>query len=139
MVGHTREIHAGPSELVLAVISTAIALAGIGLAFFIYLSGRIDWPALRARLSRPRRALERGFFVNDLYSGGLVAPGKLGAAFAAYVVDLRFIDGAINGLGRLFAAGASAGRRIQTGFVRTYAVGLLLGTVGILWYLAVRF
>ena len=139
VVGEPQELHAGPSEFQLAVISTLIALAGIGLAYFVYISGRIDWQALRARLSRPKRALERGFFVNDLYSGGVVAPAKLGAAFAAYVVDLRFIDGAINGLGRLFAVMASGGRRIQTGFVRTYAVGLLFGTVAVLWYLAVRF
>ncbi|MDP8956290.1 MAG: NADH-quinone oxidoreductase subunit L [Actinomycetota bacterium] len=139
VVGEPSEVHAGPSEFVLGVISTAIALAGIGLAFFIYLSGRIDWQALRVRLAGPKRALERALFVNDFYSGGLVAPGKLGAAFAAYVVDVRFIDGAIGGLGRAFAGIASLARGIQTGFVRTYAVGLLLGAVGILWYLAVRF
>ena len=139
VVGETREAHVGPSELQLALISTVIALIGIGLAYFVYASGRIDWQALRVRLAWPKRALQRGFFVNDFYSGGIVAPAKLTAAFAAYVVDLRFVDGAINGLGRLFVEVASVGRRVQTGFVRTYAVGLLLGTVGILWYLAVRF
>ena len=139
VVGATREMHQGPSELVLALISTAIALVGIGVAYFVYVSGRIDWQALRVRLARPKRALQRGFYVNDLYSNGVVAPAKLGAAFTAYIFDLRVVDGAVNGLGRVFAAIASAGRKLQTGFVRTYAVGLLLGTVGILWYLAVRF
>ena len=138
VVGETGEIHGALSEFQLGVISTAIALAGIGLAYFVYVSGRIDWQALRVRLARPKRTLQRAFYVNDFYSGVLVAPAKLTAAFAAYVVDLRFIDGAIIGLGRIFATLASAGRRIQTGFVRTYAVGLLLGAVGILWYLAVR-
>ena len=83
--------------------------------------------------------LERGFYVNDFYGTALVVPAKLGAAFAAYVVDKRMIDGAANGLGRLFATGAGLGRKLQTGFVRNYALAFLLGAVVILLYLAVRF
>jgi hypothetical protein len=33
---------------------------------------------------------------------------------------------------------ANAGRRIQTGFVRNYALGLLLGAVGVLLYVGLR-
>jgi hypothetical protein len=55
------------------------------------------------------------------------------------VFDRRVIDGTANGLGRGFSALAVAGRRVQTGLVRTYALAFLLGVVGVLWYLAVRF
>ena len=138
VVGEAHEHFAGPSELVLGVISVSIALLGILLAYVVYLSGKIDWVALRVRLAGPKRSLERGFYVDDLYGTALVGPGKLVSAFAAYVFDRRVIDGAINGIGRLFGALASRGRKVQTGLVRNYALAFLVGVVGILWYLEVR-
>lgn len=139
VVGSADEAHAGPSELVLTLVSVVVALAGIGLAWVVYLSGRIDWQALRVRFSGAKRALQRGFYVDDFYGGAVVGPAKLGSAFLAYVVDKRVVDGAANGLGRLFASLAGVGRGVQTGFVRNYALAFLLGAVAILWYLAVRF
>jgi NADH-quinone oxidoreductase subunit L len=139
VVGQTREALSGPSELVLSVISVAVGLTGILLAWFVYLSGRIDWMALRARFGGAKRTLQRGFYVNDFYSGAIVGPAKLGAAFAAYVVDRRVIDGAVNGIGGVVAVVARSGRRVQTGLVRNYAVGILLGAAALLAYLAVRF
>jgi NADH-quinone oxidoreductase subunit L len=139
VVGRTNEAVSGPSELALSIISVAVALAGIAVAWFVYLSGRIDWVALRARFGGAKRTLQRGFYVNDFYSGAIVGPAKLGAAFAAYVFDKRVIDGAVNGIGGVVAATARAGRKVQTGRVRTYAVGILLGAVALLAYLAVRF
>jgi NADH-quinone oxidoreductase subunit L len=139
VVGATEEAHAGPSELVLAIVSVAIALAGMALAWLVYLSGSIDWQALRVRLGGAKRTLQRGFYVDDFYGGAVVGPAKLGSAFLAYVLDRRIVDGAANGLGRLFAVTAGVGRRVQTGFVRNYALAFLLGAVAILLYLAVRF
>jgi NADH-quinone oxidoreductase subunit L len=139
VVGRTREAASGPSELTLTLISVAIALTGMGIAFFVYLSGRIDWVALRVRFGGVKRTLMRGFYVNDFYSSVIVGPAKMGAAFAAFVFDRRVIDGAVNGLGSLFGALARTGRKVQTGLVRNYALGVLLGAVGVLLYLAVRF
>jgi NADH-quinone oxidoreductase subunit L len=138
-VGAVREAVSGPSEIVLSIIAVVVALAGIGLAYFIYLSGRIDWQALRARFGRTERTLERGLYVNDFYSNVIVGPAKLGAAFTAYVFDKRVIDGAVNGIGTLVSLGARAGRRVQTGLVRNYALAFLLGVVGLFVYLAMRF
>jgi NADH-quinone oxidoreductase subunit L len=139
VVGQTKEALSGPSELVLSVISVAVGLAGILLAWFVYLSGRIDWMALRARFGGAKRALQRGLYVDDFYGGALVGPAKLGSAFAAYVVDRRVIDGAANGVGVVVAGAARAGRRVQTGLVRNYALGVLLGVAALLAYVAVRF
>ncbi len=139
VVGPTREARAGPSEGVLAIVSFVVAVAGIALAWFVYLSGRIDWQALRVRLGGTKRTLQRGLYLNDVYGGVVVGPAKLGAAFLAYVLDKRIVDGAVNGIGRLFATAAGTGRKVQTGFVRNYALAFLLGAVAILLYLAVRF
>ena len=138
VVGRSLEATAGPSEVVLAIVSVLIALAGIGLAFFVYLSGRIDWVGLRLRLGGVKRTFLHGFYVNDVYSNVIVGPAKAAAAFTAFVFDRRVIDGTANGIGTAVGALARNGRRIQTGLVRNYALGVLAGAVGLLWYLAVR-
>jgi NADH-quinone oxidoreductase subunit L len=138
VVGVTPEAHRGPSTLVLALISVAVALVGIGLAWFVYRSGQVDWVALRDRFRLVRRTFETGWWFDTVYGAVLVAPGKAVSAFMAYVVDQRVIDGAVNWVGRGFTSLASVGRRVQTGLVRTYALAVLFGAVALLWYLVAR-
>src|SRR5205823_3746361 len=111
---------------------------GIGLGWFLYRSGQVDWVALRVRFRPVQRTLEHGYWFDTIYSAVLVSPGKAVAAFLAYVVDQRVIDGAVSRVGRGFTSLASVGRRVQTGMVRTYALAFLLGTVAILWYVVAR-
>jgi NADH-quinone oxidoreductase subunit L len=44
-------------------------------------------------------------------------------------IDLGLIDGIVNGVGRVVAFFSDRFRGIQTGYVRTYALTLLLGVV----------
>ena len=138
VVGRVAEGGHGLSTIWLAIISVAVALAGIALGWFVYGSGQVDWVALRVRLNPLRRTFESGFYFDTIYSAVLATPGRAVSAFLAYVVDQRVIDGAITGIGRGFTGLASVGRRVQTGLVRTYALVFLLGVVAILWYVAVR-
>jgi NADH-quinone oxidoreductase subunit L len=127
----------GPPEAVLTVISVVVAVVGVGLAWFVYGSGRIDWVALRIRFAALKRASSRGFYVDDAYGLVLGDGGKLAAAaVAAY--DRRGVDGVVGLIARGTGMLAGAGRRIQTGLVRTYALAFLAGVVGILWYLVGR-
>jgi NADH-quinone oxidoreductase subunit L len=134
------EAHAagGLSEVGLSVIASVVAAAGIVLAWVVYGSGRVDWQALRARFGWVRRALNRGLYVDDAYGALLVAPGKAAAGFSASVLDLRVLDGAVNGVGRAFLRLAGVGRRLQTGLVRTYALAFLLGAAALVFLAVVR-
>ncbi len=138
VLGSVPEFTRGLSVTELTIISILVALAGIGVGWFVYGSGRIDWVALRVRLSSLQRWLAGGWYVDDVYASLLVAPGRAGSAFLAYVVDARWIDGAVNGMGRLFQWGAQTGRRVQTGLVRTYGLAFLIGVVLIFVYVGVR-
>ena len=113
-------------------------LVGVGFAWFVYGSGRVDWIALRARLAGPKRLLERGFYVDDVYGGAFAGPGRLSSAFLGYVVERRVIDGFWEGLASLVGLAASGVRWVQSGLVRAYALAFLLGAVGVLGYIAVR-
>jgi NADH-quinone oxidoreductase subunit L len=57
------------------------------------------------------------------------------ARFTAVKIDLGIIDGIANGLGSATQGLAARTRRMQTGFVRNYALVVFLGVVVILGYL----
>jgi NADH-quinone oxidoreductase subunit L len=129
----------GLSKTALTAVAVAIASLGLVSAWFVYASGRIDWLALRVRLAPVQRLLANGWYLDSYYSAILVTPGKAVAAFSAFVVDARFIDGIANGTGAAVRGLADAARKVQTGFVRNYALAFLAGVVGVLVYAGLRF
>ena len=138
--GHAEHAAAtgGLSELMLSVIASLVAATGLGIGWYVYGSGRVDVWSMRQRYAGTKRALESGLYVDEAYGRGLVMPGKSAASYTANVVDQRVIDGAANGLGRAFAGLAGAGRKLQTGFVRTYALAFLVGAAMLLVLLVAR-
>ncbi|MDQ6936131.1 MAG: NADH-quinone oxidoreductase subunit L [Actinomycetota bacterium] len=61
----------------------------------------------------------------------LMRPGQWATRAMVYF-DNRGIDGAVNGLAAGFGGGSSRLRRTQTGFVRSYALSMMVGTVVVL-------
>ncbi len=62
-------------------------------------------------------------------------------AFARFLsdgVDRAGIDGAVNGIATAARGGGGGLRKLQTGLVRNYALGIALGTVLLLLYVATR-
>ena len=53
-------------------------------------------------------------------------------------MDKCFIDGIVDGAGMATRGIAAGGRRIQTGYVRTYAAAFLFGVAVVLAVLVVR-
>jgi NADH-quinone oxidoreductase subunit L len=119
------------AETTAQIIVIVVALAGIALAMFRYLRVDVDLRAVGAQAHAPQgpaKLAARRFFVDEIYDTAVAAPGRwLANAFAA--VDRYGVDGLVNGSARATAGLASTGRRVQTGFVRSYALAVLLGTV----------
>jgi NADH-quinone oxidoreductase subunit L len=138
VVGHVPEGQAGFSAVSISVIGAVVAVAVLGLMWLTYGSGRVDWLALRVRLGSLQRLFANGWYVDQVYSALVVAPGRAAAAYAAYVVDAQVIDGVVNGLGGGTRKLAAVGRRVQTGFVRNYALAFLAGGVALLVYVGLR-
>jgi NADH-quinone oxidoreductase subunit L len=128
----------GLSTTALVVLSQVVAIGGLVLAWFVYGSGRVDWLALRVRAGSIQGFLAHGMYVDDLYARALVAPGEAGSVFLASVVDQRIVDGVVNGFGVVVQRLAGVGRRLQTGLVRTYALGFLVGALALLVYVGFR-
>jgi NADH-quinone oxidoreductase subunit L len=112
--------------------------------------------------------LSRKWYWDETYAAVFVGPYKRLADFLAFTVDWRFwhdfvhdsiitqfyrgwasilskpidmgiVDGAVNGIGRLVAGSSTRLRRTETGYVRNYALAVVVGVVAILAYLLVRF
>jgi NADH-quinone oxidoreductase subunit L len=127
----------GLPEGTLLLVSLAIALAGVGSAWWIWGSGRLDPEAFPRRRPELAEWLARAFYVNDLYAWLVRVPGA-GLGRVLRLFDDRVVDGAVNGLGRDVARAARVAPVIQSGFVRSYALLFLLGATVLLLFLGTR-
>jgi len=96
-----------------------------------------DWLVVRryVRLAAFLAEVIDGRFWHDWFHDTLMARSfRMGTRWLAEAFDLRVIDGAANGLADLIKAAAGRLHRLQTGFVRNYALALFLGAVGLLAY-----
>jgi NADH-quinone oxidoreductase subunit L len=82
--------------------------------------------------------LRHGWYLDEALAVTVSGPLTLGAEGLANEVDLVLVDGLINGVARLIAASGRQLRRLQTGYVRNYALGIGLGATVILVYAAFR-
>ena len=134
--GGTHEGREG-TERSLMILSSGLALAGIGLAMYFWLRNR-PAAARAARSAAPLYTLLLNkYYVDEIYNALIVQPIKGISTFVLWkAADAALIDGAVNGVGGLVRGSSSTFRRLQTGSIRAYAASLFLGVVVILgWYL----
>ncbi|MCB0988114.1 MAG: NADH-quinone oxidoreductase subunit L [Microthrixaceae bacterium] len=122
---HFGEAHPDAStieKVALAGVATTSLLGLLG-AVIVYIKGK---GALAPKIEL--KAMLQGWYYDSSISNFMGGPGR--KAFQATAdFDKAVIDGAVNGVGTLVAEGSSRARLIQTGYVRTYALGLTLGTL----------
>jgi NADH-quinone oxidoreductase subunit L len=118
----------GDSHALIATIGTVVALAGIGLAAFLYLGD--DSLVLRLkRLLAPLYELSYGkLFFDPLYYALFVWPLEM-LARASYWLDRSTIDGLVNAVGRIPPLLAGWLRPLGSGLVQFYALAMLWGVV----------
>jgi NADH-quinone oxidoreductase subunit L len=121
-------------EMILMVVSSMIALAGIAAAAFLYLK-RPELPdTFVARFPGVHQFLVNKGYIDELYDAVVVQPIKSLSEHVLWKADARVIDGAVNGTGQIVVETGALVRQIQTGSVRAYAVSVLLGAVLIVGY-----
>jgi NADH-quinone oxidoreductase subunit L len=118
------------TQWTLGIVDAVVALVGLGVAFSLW-SRRAQRPELEPAV------LQKAYYLDDIYDAVIGRPSQAFAKFCATVIDVKVIDGAVNGVGRLTRAAGGSLRRVQTGYVRQYALGIVLGTVVLLaWMLS---
>lgn len=114
------------TERWLALLSTVLAFVGIGIGWFVFRSDP---------LRKMPKILEEKWRLDEFYNGYIVDPLTNVSRNALWKgFDLGFIDGIVNGIGSFVRELGSAARRIQVGFVRSYAAMIIFGALVVLGY-----
>jgi NADH-quinone oxidoreductase subunit L len=123
-------------EWTLMGIVLLISFASIGFAYLLYVK-KTDTPdSLAKRLGLIYKAVFNKYYVDELYDFLVVRPiHKLSDLVLWKVVDVKIVDGAVNGTGFLIRTTGKYLRNIQTGFVQNYALVFVLGVVTILFFI----
>jgi NADH-quinone oxidoreductase subunit L len=122
-------------ERTLMLVSSVIALLGIGLAAFLWLKNPQIPASMAASFPGLHTLLLNKYYVDEIYDAAIVQPIKTASTEGLWkVADARIIDGVVNVTGYLVAGVSAVLRLFQTGSVRSYAASTFVGVVLILGY-----
>jgi len=113
-----------------------LAASGAFTAWFLYLK-RPDIPAtIKDKLSGLYTLLDQKYYMDDLYIKGFAAGGRAVGNFLwrkgdEFVIDGVLVNGTANSIGKL----AGVMRQIQTGYLYTYALAMIIGLTALLSWL----
>jgi NADH-quinone oxidoreductase subunit L len=115
------------SPLVVSVVVTLVVALGVLTAWLFV--GRREVPVTApARVSPVVRAARRALYADTVNESLFMRPG-MWLTRALVFVDNRGVDGVVNGAAAALGGSSSRLGRAQTGFVRSYALGMLGGAV----------
>jgi NADH-quinone oxidoreductase subunit L len=130
--------HPAALEIGLMALSVAIALCGIGLAYFLY----------RVRTGKPAEIAKawptlydvvyHKYYIDEFYEWAVIRRIVNASTGLWQMFDALFIDGIVNGAADLVRAAGDRVRRLQGGVVGGYAFSLLAGAVLLVGYILYR-
>ncbi|ABO50555.1 NADH dehydrogenase subunit L [Desulforamulus reducens MI-1] len=134
---HFGQPHHGEPAYGLMLLSVVIAVAGIGLAYMLYLK---DEEKQRAKqLAEKYQAIYNlsynKYYIDELYQWFTRKVVDAGAK-VLYWFDIYFVDGVVNGLAKFTRVSGQGFRYFQTGKMQTYALFFFLGLLVITVVLA---
>lgn len=125
--GEPEEAEQVVAPLTIGLALTVVMLLGV-LAAWLFV-GRREVPVTApVRVSPVTRAARHALYADTINESLFMRPGQW-LTRALVWVDNRGVDGAVNGLAAGLGGSSSRLGRTQTGFVRTYALGMLGGAV----------
>ncbi|MGH3384063.1 MAG: NADH-quinone oxidoreductase subunit L [Nocardioidaceae bacterium] len=113
------------SPLLLTLLIVAVVAVGVAVAFVVLVKREIPRTA-PVKVSPFTAAARADLYGDALNEAVLMRPGQYLTRSLVYA-DTKGIDGTVNGLGALVGGSSGRLRRLQTGFVRSYALAMLSG------------
>jgi NADH-quinone oxidoreductase subunit L len=118
------------------IVTLVLVVAGIALAWVMY--GRVPVPEVAPHGNPLVVAARKDLYGDTFNESVLMRPGQWGTRLSVYF-DNRGVDGLVNSLAALIGGTSGRWRRLQTGFVRSYALSMFFGAaVLVALLLAVR-
>jgi NADH-quinone oxidoreductase subunit L len=104
-------------EAIASIVSVAVGLIGIGVAWWIYVAKRRPAP-------EPWPELEHKFWFDELYDAIFYRPAVRSAKLLYALVEGPLVGGSMTGIADAVRNLGSESRRLQTGFVRLYVLAI---------------
>jgi NADH-quinone oxidoreductase subunit L len=125
VVGHEADAGLAIPEIVLSLIVVLVVAAGIAVAWFFVAKRDVPRDAPQ-RVSFVTRAARRDLYGDALNEALLMRPGdRMVESLVGF--DDHFVDGTVNGTGGAALGMSGTFRRVQSGYVRSYALSVLAG------------
>lgn len=123
-------VHEHPHDSTLVVISVAMGLAGIGIAYYLYVMKPGSADGLAKSLGAAYRTVANKFYFDEIYDFTIVNPLAQGSRDVLWKgVDNVLIGGSISAPAAMSRWFGGVLRLLQGGNIRSYAVYILLGAV----------
>ena len=123
---HIGETWAYQNKYLLLAVAIVVAVVGIGASIAVYAKSWI-------KPIEPK-VFEQAWYYDNAASRLIAGPGAKTFNLIAWI-DANIVDGIVNGVGKLIRNVATSLRRVQSGFVRAYALLISFGAVVILaWF-----
>ncbi len=117
------------SPLVISVLTLLVVLGGVAGAWYAFGMRAVPTEAPTA-VAPTTVAARKNLYADTFNEVVLMRPGQWLTRLSVWF-DNRGIDGAVNGLAALVGGSSGRFRKTQTGFVRTYALTMLGGSVAV--------
>jgi NADH-quinone oxidoreductase subunit L len=136
VIHQAHEVHLSlGTEWLLILISVAVAVTGIFIAWIFYIKNPKIPPNLVARFPSLYKLLFNKYYVDEIYNTLFVNSTIKGSEMVYDHFDLKVIDGAVNGSAKATNFFGKVLSYFQTGFIKDYALIFLLGAILLLGYL----
>jgi NADH-quinone oxidoreductase subunit L len=133
--GHHEAHYPISFEVGLMLFSMAVAVAGIITAYRLYIR-KPELPNLIAEKYKVAYDLIfHKYYVDEIYDMTVVEPIKDSSNFLWQGVDVKVVDGAVNGSAGVGAWRSAHIRKLETGYLQNYALAIVLGVAVIVGYL----
>ncbi|MGI8729205.1 MAG: NADH-quinone oxidoreductase subunit L [Solirubrobacteraceae bacterium] len=117
------------------ILGTVVGLAGIALAYFVWVKNPGMSERVRLRFGALHTVFINKWYFDELIDLLVVRPAQRLGSFAQQTFERLFVNGLlVGGTTGVVRAGSSAVRAAQTGFLRYYAALLVLGMTGVIFY-----
>ena len=112
-----------------------LAAAGVALAWFFYMKAPHIPAAIKQKFSGVHTLLENKYYLDEIYFAVFAKGSRALGTFFWKVGDMLLIDGLlVNGTARLVGYFSSVVRKLQTGFIYSYAAIMIVGVLVLMTY-----
>jgi NADH-quinone oxidoreductase subunit L len=121
------------------VLSVGVAAAGIYFARVVYIRRSELADAWKSKYPGVYRFLFNKYYIDEVYDTVIVTPTvKVSEGFLWKGIDVKVIDGIVNGSAKLIGMIAEVIRKVQTGIAQQYATIFVGGILFLLIWLIIK-